>query len=171
MEYLNQTSVQELGHQATVIAIKDGDLLAPVANFMKVRTVTWIAAAIPLVLLIYRLLIDRKLQSNFLVRRYHAWRYLFSGPQIIQDAFNKAGGKPFEVLAPDNRYVFVSSLKHIKELDSAPDTVLSLQAASKQMLQPVYTMTGFNWFDRRGTEGVGFVRALHPPGSQHDYQN
>lgn len=29
-----------------------------------------------------------------------------------------------------------------------------------QMLQPVYTMHGFNWFDRRGTEGVGFVRAL-----------
>ena len=28
------------------------------------------------------------------------------------------------------------------------------------MLQPKYTMTGFNWFDRRGTEGVGFVRAL-----------
>lgn len=28
------------------------------------------------------------------------------------------------------------------------------------MLQPVYTMHGFNWFDRRGTEGVGFVRAL-----------
>lgn len=29
-----------------------------------------------------------------------------------------------------------------------------------QMLQPRYTMYGFNWFDRRGTEGVGFVRAL-----------
>lgn len=29
-----------------------------------------------------------------------------------------------------------------------------------QMLQPSYTMHGFNWFDRRGTEGVGFVRAL-----------
>ena len=28
------------------------------------------------------------------------------------------------------------------------------------MLQPQYTMHGFNWFDRRGTEGVGFVRAL-----------
>ena len=28
------------------------------------------------------------------------------------------------------------------------------------MLQPKYTMHGFNWFDRRGTEGVGFVRAL-----------
>lgn len=28
------------------------------------------------------------------------------------------------------------------------------------MLQPVYTMNGFNWFDKRGTEGVGFVRTL-----------
>ena len=28
------------------------------------------------------------------------------------------------------------------------------------MLQQRYTMHGFNWFDRRGTEGVGFVRAL-----------
>ncbi|KAF2177798.1 cytochrome P450 [Zopfia rhizophila CBS 207.26] len=69
-------------------------------------------------------------------------------------------GQPYEVFAPDSRYLFVSSPKHIKELDSAPDTVLSLQAASKQMLQPRYTMHGFNWFDRRGTEGVGFVRAL-----------
>ncbi|OTA90309.1 hypothetical protein M434DRAFT_390630, partial [Hypoxylon sp. CO27-5] len=72
----------------------------------------------------------------------------------------QAKGEPFEVLAPDTRYVFVSSEKHINELDTAPDTVLSLQAASKQMLQPVYTMHGFNWFDRRGTEGVGFIRAL-----------
>jgi hypothetical protein len=28
------------------------------------------------------------------------------------------------------------------------------------MLQPIYTMNGFNWFDRRGVEGVGFVRTL-----------
>ena len=28
------------------------------------------------------------------------------------------------------------------------------------MLQPKYTMHGFNWFDQRGTEGIGFVRAL-----------
>lgn len=84
---------------------------------------------------------------------------LFNALEIGLTYF-QAGGEPFEILAPDTRYVFVSALKHIKELDSAPDTVLSLQAASKQMLQPVYTMTGFNWFDRRGTEGVGFVRAL-----------
>ena len=28
------------------------------------------------------------------------------------------------------------------------------------MLQPKYTMHGFNRFDPRGTEGVGFVRTL-----------
>ncbi|RYP80472.1 hypothetical protein DL769_002457 [Monosporascus sp. CRB-8-3] len=71
-----------------------------------------------------------------------------------------SNGDPFEVLAPDSRFVFVSDAKHIKELDTAPDAVLSLNAASKHMLQPVYTMNGFNWFDKRGTEGVGFVRTL-----------
>ncbi|KAI2618907.1 cytochrome P450 [Hypoxylon sp. NC1633] len=98
--------------------------------------------------------------SGLVAKRLRAWMYLLRGPGIIQDGFDKANGEAYEVLAPDSRYVFVSSNKHIKELDSAPDTVLSLQAASKQMLQPVYTMHGFNWFDRRGTEGVGFVRAL-----------
>jgi hypothetical protein len=75
-----------------------------------------------------------------LIKRYQTWAFLFWGPEIIQDAFNKAEGKPFELSAPDNRYVFVSNPEQIKELDNAPDTVLSLQAASKQMLQPVYTM-------------------------------
>jgi len=59
-----------------------------------------------------------------------------------------------------------------------PDTILSLNGAAKhvgdingrllhypcsnfvQMLQPLYTMNGFNWFDKRGVEGVGFVRTL-----------
>ncbi|KAL4925063.1 cytochrome P450 [Aspergillus undulatus] len=86
--------------------------------------------------------------------------YLFNGIEVIQRKFNESNGRSFEVLAPDNRYVFVSSDQQLKELDTAPDTVLSLQAASKQMLQPKYTMHGFNWFDRRGTEGVGFIRAL-----------
>ena len=29
-----------------------------------------------------------------------------------------------------------------------------------KMFQPQYTMHGFNWVDRRGADGVGFVRAL-----------
>ncbi|KAL3462038.1 cytochrome P450 [Aspergillus heterothallicus] len=94
--------------------------------------------------------------------------YLIYGTETIQKKFDEIGyanfsqshNEPFEVLAPDSRYVFISSEKHVRELDAAPDTVLSLQAASRQMLQPRYTMHGFNWFDRRGTEGVGFVRAM-----------
>lgn len=30
----------------------------------------------------------------------------------------------------------------------------------KQLLQPKYTMRGFEWKDQRGVEGTGFVRAL-----------
>ncbi|KAK6212824.1 hypothetical protein LQW54_004913 [Pestalotiopsis sp. IQ-011] len=101
-----------------------------------------------------------ELKSTNVAWKHRAWRYLLDGPRLIQEGYDKSNGAPFEILAPDNRYVFVSSPKQVKELDAAPDTVLSLQGASKQMLQPVYTMHGFDWFNRRGTEGVGFVRAL-----------
>ncbi|CAG8958655.1 hypothetical protein HYFRA_00011496 [Hymenoscyphus fraxineus] len=94
------------------------------------------------------------------LKRFQAWNYLFKGVEIVQAAFDKAGGQPFEVFAPDNRYVFVSSPKHIEELDRAPSSVLSMEAATKQMLQPQYTMHGHNWFDHRGTEGCGFIKAL-----------
>lgn len=67
--------------------------------------------------------------------RYKAWAYLFWGPEIIQKAFDEADGKPFELFAPDNRYVYVSDPQQIKEIDNAPDGVLSLQAASKQVSQ------------------------------------
>lgn len=133
-----------------------------------------------------------------------AWAYLFNGPSIVQHGFHQvrpcysyfnrvkqdsqvfqqSHGKPFEIQSPDTRMVFVSSPKHIKELDSTSDTILSLNGAAKhvynpstptylrvlsplltlvsrnQMLQPLYTMNGFNWFDQRGAEGVGFVRTL-----------
>ncbi|OTA70053.1 cytochrome P450 [Hypoxylon sp. EC38] len=92
--------------------------------------------------------------------RFYAWAYLFNGANIIRHGFHQSHGEPFEIHAPDVRMVFVSSPKHIKELDSAPDTILSLNGAAKHMLQPIYTMNGFNWFDRRGVEGVGFVRTL-----------
>ena len=45
---------------------------------------------------------------------------------------NQANGKHFEILALDARYVLVSDPQKIKEIDNAPDTGLSLQAASKQ---------------------------------------
>ncbi|KAL6238695.1 cytochrome P450 [Aspergillus navahoensis] len=89
--------------------------------------------------------------------------YPFNGVEVIRKKFNESNSRTFEVLAPDNRYAVVSSGQHLKELDAAPDMVLPFQAASKQILQPRYTMQGSNWFDWRGTEGVGFVRALRTP--------
>ncbi|KAL8774146.1 MAG: hypothetical protein Q9209_001254 [Squamulea sp. 1 TL-2023] len=71
-----------------------------------------------------------------------------------------AKGAPYEVLVPDSRYVFVSSAEHIRDIDTAPDTVLSLQAAAKQILQPKYTMHNLDWLDKRGTEGTPLVKTL-----------
>ncbi|KAK0654525.1 cytochrome P450 [Cercophora samala] len=73
-------------------------------------------------------------------------------------------GKGYEILTPESRYVFVSSPSHIKELLAVPDSVFSLYAASRQLLQPIFTMHNFNWLDKEGTkggnEGGGFVRAV-----------
>ncbi|XP_014561396.1 hypothetical protein COCVIDRAFT_33745 [Bipolaris victoriae FI3] len=122
-----------------------------------------------LILLCYKGLVARLLPSlwGFLefilrpvTRRYQAWAYLVRGPKMIQEAFNKADGKPFELFAPDSRYVYVSDPQQIQEIDRASGTILSLYAASRQILQPMYTMHGFNHFDARGTEEAGFIRAL-----------
>ncbi|KAL8778241.1 MAG: hypothetical protein Q9194_002113 [Teloschistes cf. exilis] len=50
----------------------------------------------------------------------------------IRGKHGQAQGAPFEIFVPENRYLFVSSAKHINEVDTAPDSVLSLQAAAKQ---------------------------------------
>ncbi|KAI9148716.1 Cytochrome P475 monooxygenase [Paramyrothecium foliicola] len=97
---------------------------------------------------------------RFCKKRVRAWAYLFDGPRIIHYEYQQSNGEPFLINAPDVGMTFVSSPKHIKEVDHASDEVLSLNGAAKHMLQPVYTMNGFNWFDRRGVEGVGFVRTL-----------
>lgn len=89
---------------------------------------------------------------HFLKKRARAWAYLLDGPGIIRHAFNQvratlhssigcivsrsakqSNGTPFEIFAPDARMVFVSSPKHVKELDNAPDTVLSLNGAAKHV--------------------------------------
>ena len=83
-------------------------------------------------------------------------KYFFPGPVILQEALDKvkilhiwipnlscfehgvanvmkARNQPFEILTPDNRCVFVSSKNHFEEVNNAPDTVLSLQAAFKHV--------------------------------------
>ncbi|GAP91997.1 putative cytochrome P450 [Rosellinia necatrix] len=93
-------------------------------------------------------------------RRLKAWSFLLRGPLIIQEAYEKAHGAPFAVDAPDNRYILVSKWDQIKEIDDAPDSVLSLQAAAREVLQPKHTMVGFNWHDRKGFDGAPLLRTI-----------
>ncbi|VUC22501.1 unnamed protein product [Clonostachys rosea] len=98
--------------------------------------------------------------AAYLRKHLKSWEYMISGPDVIQTGYDKSNGKPYEVVTPDTRLVFVSSPEQIDELNKVPDSILSLQAAANKMLQPRYTMHGFSWFDQRGTEGIGFERAL-----------
>ncbi|KAK4071690.1 uncharacterized protein Triagg1_5928 [Trichoderma aggressivum f. europaeum] len=93
-------------------------------------------------------------------KRINAWLFLFRGPSMIQEEYDKSNGAPFWIQAPENRYLVVSSWDHIKEIDAAPEDVLSLQAAAKEILQPRYTMQNFNWFDKKGVDGTPLVRTL-----------
>jgi hypothetical protein len=96
----------------------------------------------------------------YLQNRCKAWFFLVNGPNIIQAGYEKANGGAYEVLTPGTRYVFVSSEQHIRELNALSDSSASLQAAAKQMLQPRYTMSNFNWFDQRGLEGTPLIKTL-----------
>lgn len=53
--------------------------------------------------------------------------------ELYLSSLNQSDGGSFEVLAPDVRMIFVSSQEQIKELDSAPDPVLSLNGAAKHV--------------------------------------
>ena len=77
---------------------------------------------------------DRTCSSNsrtWLRKHLDGWLYLLAGPSIIQRSYNAAKTKPFDICVPNNRLVFVSEPKHIKEVDSASDKILSLHAATK----------------------------------------
>ncbi|KAK4164290.1 cytochrome P450 [Cladorrhinum sp. PSN259] len=95
-------------------------------------------------------------------RKIKALRFLTHGPSVIQEAFDKSNGNPFEIQAVDTRHVFVSSPHHIKELQAASDTALSLYASARKIIQPKYTMQDFNWLDfsKGGKQGWGFLRAV-----------
>ncbi|KAI0867248.1 cytochrome P450 [Hypoxylon argillaceum] len=79
---------------------------------------------------------------------------------MITEAYKRSNGKAFSVPAPDHGHVCISSSEHIAEIRKAGEDELSLFSATKQMFQPAYTMLGHNWLDTRGSEGVGYVRAV-----------
>ncbi|KAJ4861649.1 cytochrome p450 domain-containing protein [Trichoderma breve] len=136
----------------TVLSFK---LAALVIYKEKLLGVTFLVAAL-LVAQFHRV----RTATSFLVRRIHGVLYLFSGPELIDRAYNRAQGKPFKVSTPSNDYLFITSTSLIKELINAPSQHLSLHAVAKEILQPNYTMCGFEVQDHRGIEGTGYVRAL-----------
>lgn len=74
---------------------------------------------------------------------------------------SQSQGAPFHMDVPENRYWIVSSPDQIKEMDAAPQSVLSLLGAAKDLLQPKYTMRNFNWMeDKQGTEGATLIKTL-----------
>ncbi|KAI0449783.1 cytochrome P450 [Xylaria acuta] len=93
-------------------------------------------------------------------RRVYGFGYLIAGPRIIEDAYSKAEGRSFTISTPSNDHVLITSNALIIELINAPLHSLSLHAVATEMLQPKYTMSGFEWQEQRGVEGTGFVRAL-----------
>ncbi|KAI1204773.1 cytochrome P450 [Annulohypoxylon truncatum] len=102
--------------------------------------------------------------------------YLIRGPQIIDNAYRKANGKPFKITTPSNDHLLIASPEMIREMIAAPLESLSLHAVAKEILQPRYTMYGFEWQNQRGVEGTGFVRALrslltaHLPAFQPEFE-
>ncbi|KAK0741614.1 cytochrome P450 [Apiosordaria backusii] len=105
---------------------------------------------------------------KWIQQRWKAWGYLFGGPAMIQEAFAKANGKPFEVVSQETRHIFISSPTEIKQLLSSPSEDLSFYAAARYLAQPQYTMHNFNWLDHEGvtamgkakSEGGGFTKAV-----------
>lgn len=58
----------------------------------------------------------------------------------------QAQGHPFVIETPDNRCVFVSSEKHIREIDTASPNALSLYGASAQVrIYPLHSSTKDNF--------------------------
>ncbi|KAK6860581.1 hypothetical protein PG995_004217 [Apiospora arundinis] len=99
-------------------------------------------------------------QWKAFLRALQSIQYLYRGGDVINDAYLRAGGLPFEISTPGKVHKMVTSRQHIYEINHAPVHQLSLHAVAKEFLQPKYTMHGFEWKDIRGVEGTGFVRAL-----------
>ncbi|PQE12571.1 cytochrome P450 protein [Rutstroemia sp. NJR-2017a BBW] len=74
--------------------------------------------------------------------RFLAYRYLFNGTSLIEEAYKKSSGNPFKILTPGGAITMVTSQCHIRELDRAPRNILSLHAVAKEVgLQTYQTFT------------------------------
>lgn len=125
--------------------------------------VVWLIWRLHKILEHSELLVKRK---NTTIIEYPTWlgrwisglRYLWAGPSIILQSYKF--GVPYAVRTPENYYVHLSSVKHVRELIEAPEDQLSLHALSKDMFQPRYTMNGLAVEDRMSANGNLHSRVL-----------
>ncbi|OTA95818.1 hypothetical protein M434DRAFT_20050 [Hypoxylon sp. CO27-5] len=81
---------------------------------------------------------------------------------------SQSQGAPFYMDVPENRYWVVSSPSQIKEIDAAPQSVLSLLGAAKDLLQPKFTMRDFDWMeDKQKIEGLTLIKTLRNDLTRH----
>ncbi|KAK8059254.1 cytochrome P450 [Apiospora saccharicola] len=109
----------------------------------------------------------RGILFGHLAGKLEGWRYMFAGPQIIDKAYAQNPSRPFQIRTPSNSHLMITTSELIKEVLDAPPSRLSLHAVAKELLQPKYTMYGFEWQEQRGVEGTGFVRALRSRLTSH----
>lgn len=68
--------------------------------------------------------------------KYLAYKYLFKGRTMIEEQYALSNMKPFLIHTPEMRHVMVTSRQHIRELDKAPRSQLSLHAVAKAVCVP-----------------------------------
>ncbi|KAI4252475.1 MAG: hypothetical protein L6R42_007949, partial [Xanthoria sp. 1 TBL-2021] len=83
--------------------------------------------------------------TSVLITKVERWnmtfKSLFYYADIVQRYYNSA--VPFTMRTAKRDFVHTSSLAHIKELGEVPESRLSMFALAEDMLQPKYTMNGF----------------------------
>lgn len=82
---------------------------------------------------------------NYVYCRYLAYKYLFRGASMIEEAYSKANGKPFTMHTPERKIIMITSQNHICEMDKALRRDLSLHAVAKEVSKRWIWMTVFYW--------------------------
>ncbi|KAF9453721.1 cytochrome P450 [Macrolepiota fuliginosa MF-IS2] len=77
--------------------------------------------------------------SGVLTSYITAFKWLANGTALLQEGYDKYPNTPFKVAAVSKWVVVLSGKQHVDEIRKAPEEVLSLAGAAKELLQTKYT--------------------------------
>ncbi|PSN62395.1 cytochrome P450 [Corynespora cassiicola Philippines] len=92
-------------------------------------------------------------------RVLQTWKFLLKGRAIMLEHTQKNPRKPFSLAIPGNLLHVTCSEEHWNDLNKAPTSQLSPNAASREMFQPKYTF-GFDWAAPREHVSLATVRSI-----------